>query len=235
MQQLFYERHIFSDSKEAAEALAEAIAADLQQGQDERGEAVLAVSGGCTPRRFFEALSQHDIDWQRVRITLVDERFVPESLERSNARLVRTYLMKGAAASADFVPLYRDDCEADEAAQNPSDDLKTILQRGFDAVVLGLGTDGHTASFFPGGDNLEEALDFAASPKILAMRAEGAGEPRLTFSASALLLTRGLYLQMESEEKRTVFEQACQPGSTTELPIRFFLFQQQRKLDVFEC
>ena len=112
------------------------MAASLSTAITDRGRAQLAVSGGTTPKLFFRELAHQRIDWPRVTMTLVDERCVPVTDERSNARLVREHLLRLKAAAAKFVPLYRDHGNAE--ALGP-----------FDAVVLGMGTDGHTASFFP--------------------------------------------------------------------------------------
>ena len=143
--------------------------------------------------------------------------------------------MQGPARSARLVPLYRVGCDPAEAARSPQAALKGILERGFDAVVLGLGPDGHTASFFPDGEELAEALDCSRPPSIVPVRAPSAGEPRLTFSASALLRTNGLYLQLEGSEKRAVFERAMTAGPVDALPIRVFLDQDLQQIDVFEC
>ena len=95
------ERNVFSTKDRLAETLADAIAENLNAGLDERGTASLAVSGGSTPKRFFEVLgARQDVDWENVAITLVDERWVDENSERSNARLVKEHLLAGPAAVA---------------------------------------------------------------------------------------------------------------------------------------
>ncbi len=100
-------QHDFSDADAAlAEALASDVAMALAQAITLKGRASLAVSGGSTPKRFFEALSSRSIDWQKVTVTLVDERFVPPDSDRSNHRLVATHLLAGKAAAASFIPLY---------------------------------------------------------------------------------------------------------------------------------
>ena len=71
-----------------------------------RGTGFLAVSGGTTPAHFFAELSKAAIDWNKVIVTLVDERLVPPASPRSNARLVADKLLQGPAAAAHFVPLY---------------------------------------------------------------------------------------------------------------------------------
>nr|WP_321454983.1 6-phosphogluconolactonase [uncultured Cohaesibacter sp.] len=227
--------HQFDTSLDAASALAATVAANLKQALAEKDNAILAVSGGRTPELLFKALSEIDLAWEKVTVTLVDERFVPDSSERSNARLVKSALLQNKARGAKLVPLYQDGVEAEDVARNPSSDLQFILDKGFDAVVLGMGPDGHTASFFPGGDNLEEATNPENPPAIFAMHAEGAGEPRLTFSASALLITRSLFLQLEGQEKQAVFQKAIQAGSVLDMPIRVFIHQAHKCLEVFKC
>ncbi|WP_329741881.1 6-phosphogluconolactonase [Dyella sp. A6] len=205
--------HRFDHADALAEGLATRVAAQLREALDARGKALLAVSGGSTPKRFFEQLSQMPLDWARVTVTLVDERWVPESNERSNARLVKVTLLQHQAAEANFVPLY-------VAAPTPEAAIATLRARlgelpsTFDVVILGMGGDGHTASFFPGGDRLAEALDLKGTARVLPMRAEGAGEPRITFTLPALLDSRALFLHIEGEAKRSVFDTACEPGST---------------------
>src|SRR5690554_1826659 len=106
----------FATPDELADALADRVASALTNAIDARGVAVLAVSGGSTPKRFFEALSHRSITWDKVVVTLVDERFVPETDERSNAALVKAKLLTGKAAAARFVPLFSEAANVDDAA-----------------------------------------------------------------------------------------------------------------------
>src|ERR1700761_3903668 len=136
--------HSFTDCQALAVALAERIAERLREGIAERGHALLAVSGGSTPKHLFDKLSRQMLDWSKVTVTLVDERWVPEGDERSNAAMVKAMLLQHAASSAQFVPLYTD-------APTPEAGLATVrarvasLELPFDAVILGMGNDGHTA------------------------------------------------------------------------------------------
>ena len=227
--------HSFSDCQALAIALAERVATRLREAIEARGRALLAVSGGSTPKHFFERLSHAPLDWSRVQVTLVDERWVPESSERSNARLVKSLLLRDAAAAAQFVPLHQDAATPEDglAALNASLDA---LAPPFDVVVLGMGEDGHTASFFPGGDQLAAALNPSGTDRVIPMRAAGAGEPRITFTLPALLDARALFLHIEGDAKRRVLADAqLGLGAGRDYPVRAVLAQTRVPVSVYWC
>lgn len=196
--------HEFADAAALAEALAEALAQDLREAIAARARATLVVSGGTTPRAFLRALAQRELDWSRVIVTLADERWVAPDDARSNERLLRETLFVGAAASARFVSLHRDVPMPEDAIAAIDADIAALLP--FDAVVLGMGLDGHTASLFPDGDRLAAALDRRGRACVCPMRAPAAGEPRLTLTLPALVETRHLYLHIESIGKRRIYD-----------------------------
>lgn len=195
----------FADPQALAQALASAVANDLRDAIAARDRAALALSGGTTPRAFLRALAQHDLDWPRVTITLTDERWVGSDDARSNERLLRETLFAGAAASARFVPLHRDVPAPEDASSIIDADIARI-GLPFDVVVLGMGLDGHTASLFPDGDRIGEALDARGTSYASPMRSPTAGEPRMTLTLPALVATRRLALHIEGVGKRNVYE-----------------------------
>ena len=203
------DRHNFEDGAHLAESLAARVAGILKNAVAKKDSAVLAVSGGTTPKPFFQALSQMPMEWSKVSVTLVDERQVPEDSPRSNARLVKESLLQGKATAAQFIPLY----------QNP----KAADLPDFDCAILGMGNDGHTASFFPGGDHLAEALAQNGKEAILEMNAPGAGEPRLTFTLPKLLRADHLFLHIQGQDKMSVLDKALSGTDALEMPVRAVL------------
>lgn len=222
----------FADRAELARALANAVAANIDAAVAASGVAAIAVSGGSTPARFFVELGRHrEIDWTRVYVTLVDERWVEETSDRSNALLVNEKLLQGPAAVAHFIPLYAGGERPDAAAVARTCSLLDTLPRRYAAVVLGMGNDGHTASFFPGGDRLDEAL--RGDGPAVAIAAPGAGEPRITQVLGRLLDAQALYLHIEGKEKAATLEQALADGPIEEMPVRAVLRQSVTPLEIY--
>ncbi|ODT47581.1 6-phosphogluconolactonase [Devosia sp. 63-57] len=227
------DRRSFADKPTLAKELAESVADRIRSAIATRGEASIAVSGGSTPGKFFQALGKtRDIDWSKVTVTLVDERWVPETSDRSNALLVNEKMLQGPAAIARFFPLYSGGEVPDAAAVAKTNALMAELPKPFAAVILGMGNDGHTASFFPGGDTLDQAL--TAEGPTLALEAPGAGEPRITFTLPRLLETDALYLHIEGDEKAAVLDKALADGPVAEMPVRAVL-RSGAPLTVYWC
>jgi 6-phosphogluconolactonase len=211
----------FASRGDLAAGLAARVKEALEEAISLRGRAILAVSGGSTPVKFFQTLSKLEIVWEQVTVILVDERMVPASHERSNAKLVRANLLQNKAANAFFVPMYSGAFDEGDAAHQ----IETVMKRAqlvpADFVILGMGNDGHTASFFPGGDHLADALDPRQEALVLPMHAEGAGETRLTLTLPVLLAARETALHIEGAEKRAVLDKALADGTRVlDMPVR---------------
>jgi 6-phosphogluconolactonase len=201
----------FAGRAELAKALANTVAARLADAVKRRGTAFMAVSGGSTPAAFFRALSSEPVEWSKVVVTLIDERFVPPSSPRSNASLVAANLLQGAAVAARFAPLYREGFGVDEAARLDDAELRS-LPWPLDVAILGMGTDGHTASFFPDAGNLATLLDPASRRIVLPVHAPSAGEPRLTLTAARIVEAGFVALHIEGADKRIAFDEAMRAG-----------------------
>ena len=225
-----YVRHDFASREELAAGLAATVAGALAEAIEDSGTATLAVSGGSTPAKFFEALAHIDIDWSNVTVLPVDERFVPETSERSNARLIKDKLLQGPAAAARFIPLFAPNLDASEAARE-ADDHVGRLGPPLDVVVLGMGNDGHTASFFPDARELDALLDPNAAALVLPVHATSAGEDRLTLTLPPIVTASFIALHIEGAEKAVTLDRALGSGST--LPIRRVIDAAETPVEIF--
>lgn len=185
--------------------LAGVIAGELQTCLLNHDHASLAVPGGTTPGPMFAELAATELDWSRVHVMLTDERWVPETSERSNTRLLRETLLTDHAAAATYVPLFQPAAEPEEVL----DDLAAgiLSELPLSVLLLGMGADMHTASLFPGADRLEDALDKIAPP-LLPMRAPGVPEPRITLTAPVLRDAMSTHILITGGEKREALERA---------------------------
>lgn len=218
------------DSPDAmAAALARAISGELAQAIAARGEASLVLSGGRTPLRMFSYLSRADLPWNRVKITLADERLVPASASDSNERIIRDHLLQNEAQKAVFLPLWQGEGDPVESAI----EAVSALKRPLDVVVLGMGEDGHFASLFPGIPDLSLALDPASERIAIFVPSTPTRQPRVSLTLAVLLDAAMIFLSFEGQAKRSVLEKARSPGSPEELPIRAVLRQNAVPLDAY--
>ncbi len=224
--------HWLDDSASAGLLAANCVAELLRQGIAERKVASLAVSGGRSPIAFFDQLSRQILPWEQVSITLVDERWVPTSSEDSNEHLVWQHLLRNAAASSQFVPLKT-------AAASPQDALaerETAINKmpwPLDAIVLGVGEDGHTASLFPGAENLSAALDVTRPALLIDIDPPHADHRRMSLTLRALLHTRRVVLLIQNSRKRAIYQRARDGADVALLPIAGVLAQPKVKVEVF--
>lgn len=202
-------------------SLADRIASDLGEFLRRDGRASLCVPGGTTPGPVFDTLSGVDLDWANVAVFLNDERWVDETSPRSNTRLLRERLLRGPAAAANLIPLYA-------PADAPEDMLATLAEGltphlPITVLLLGMGADMHTASLFPGADRLAQALANDA-PLLMALRADAAGEPRITLTAPVLKAAYRTHIVIRGAEKRAALERA-RTLPATDAPVRIVLDQ----------
>ncbi|OAM33198.1 6-phosphogluconolactonase [Eikenella sp. NML03-A-027] len=221
--------HTFPTPAAQAAALAEAVANGLRDCLHTQGHAVLAVSGGRSPIAFFEALAQQKLDWPNITVTLVDERLVPPQHPDSNAALVRRHLLQHAAAAARFLPLGNEQIDVSDPA------ALAETEAGFpmpDIAVLGMGTDGHTASLFPQAPQLAAAVSPACRTKLVHTSPVTAAHERIGMSLNTLAAVPQLFLSIQGADKRAVLEQATAMPSN-ERPISLLLHRANVRCQVY--
>ena len=186
------------------------------------GRASIAVSGGSTPKGFFKALSQVDLPWDKVTVTLADERWVNIDSDASNTQLVHENLLQNKAKSAKFFHLKQGEALTAETL----DDLNLAAKNALlplDVLILGMGEDGHTASLFPCSDEITAALDVNNSQSLMKVVPKSAPHQRITFSFASLITSKNTFLHISGAAKKDVLEKALAGDDKFVMPIRAFL------------
>ena len=205
----------FDSRAEASQALADELAWVLTEALNRKDSAALVVSGGSTPAPMFSILRELDVTWQLVTVVPSDEREVEPDHPDRNEAMIRRELLAGPAADARLVSLI------------PPGEIPDA----FDAVVLGMGDDGHTASLFPGSPDLARALQSAE--KLERLEVPQLGVHRISLTPAALLRGSRVFLLFFGELKRAVFEAALEEGETATYPVRAVLHQSDVPVDVY--
>jgi 6-phosphogluconolactonase len=226
-------QHAFLATPVMVAALAQHVATALRAAIAQRGQALLLVSGGRSPVALFERLSHSEIEWARVTVGLVDERCVAGDSADRNDALVRQHLMQGNAAQLRFIPLIGDG--ADALAELAGAKLRVArLPLPADVVVLGMGEDGHTASWFPAADETAAAIDPETTEQVAIVRPRTAAHTRLTLTLPVILGARQILLPVQGAKKLTVLERAGEAGTeVAELPVAAVLRQTATPVHVY--
>jgi 6-phosphogluconolactonase len=212
-------KFIFDSREEASAAAAQRMAELCREQLAQFDCASLVVSGGTTPGRCFELLSTELLDWSNVTVLLSDERWVPPDHADSNEKLLRDTLLTGAARDAKLISVYQEDLTVDEGcdalqSQSPAE--------VFACSLLGMGTDGHFASLFPGSDDTAAGLNPENTRLYIPVSTAASPHPRVSMTLAALSGSEEIILLIFGEEKRAVYERAV--AGDTALPI-FHLLQ----------
>lgn len=211
-----------ASAKQQASELAQAVADALTAALRERDFASLVVSGGRSPVAFLEALSSHKLDWARVVVSLADERWVPTEHNDSNEALLKRHLLRGEAARAHFIGLYRSPATLDASVAGANLALSELPQP-LDVLVLGMGDDGHTASLFPNSPQLALALSADCPQRCLPMLAPSVPHQRLTMTLPLLASARSIFLAVQGPAKLATLRTALAGDDALAMPIRAFL------------
>jgi 6-phosphogluconolactonase len=219
---IMIEQNDFDSREQLDIALADKVFEILQKAIYLHGKASIAVSGGSTPKGFFKALSNKSLDWEKVTITLADERWVDINSDDSNTRLVHEHLLQNKATIAKFFNLKQSEilCEKTLADLNVAVN-NTLLP--LDVLILGMGEDGHTASLFPCSEQIKSGLDINNKNALIIVEPTTAPHQRITFSFAALSQSKNIFLHLCGHNKKQVLDKALSGDDELEMPIRKFL------------
>ncbi len=224
------------NSKEIADrAVSDAIANSIRNAISLRGTASVMLSGGSTPIKAYDQLSRQELNWAKVSLGLVDDRWVDPDSNGSNEKMLRETLGQNAASKAAFLGLKT---EHDKPVDGLIDIERRLadIQQPFDLCVMGMGTDGHTASWFPASPDLQTALSLDTEQLAVAIDASfapGAGEfsDRISLTLQAVMHARQIILYITGAEKLNVLEMA-QEKDVYDAPVKA-LFAAGRRFSIY--
>ena len=227
----------FCNRTEMFLALASRCAESLRAALLDRGTANFLVSGGSTPVPLFNLLSETQLRWRDITVALVDERWVPDCDDASNAKLVRQHLLQNRASEASFIPMWQEGVSSAAASRLINRQYRDEVMP-MDLVILGMGVDGHTASLFPRAEGLANALENTGSTlcsTITALKSPVTGDhvERLTLTLSALVRAKEVILLFTGKDKKTTYKRALNNRDWSEMPVSAVLQHEKINVSVF--
>ena len=221
----------YNDVDEMADAVAGDVAFIIESALDARGEALVALPGGKTPLPIFQKLAEAKLDWKRVTIIPTDDRLVPMTDERSNIRAIAGAFIRSGAR---IFPI-TSDIDDYKLAGNSANAKLAELKFPLDLAWLGMGSDGHTASIFPGPD-LDEALNAPKGRHAVGVMPDPlppeAPVARVTLTRSAILSARTVLITITGDDKKELLEAAIADGHSSKLPIGRVLAEAEQPIDI---
>jgi 6-phosphogluconolactonase len=199
----------FESREDLALAVADALEAVIRDALANRPRARIALSGGGTPGPAYRLLADRALDWSRVDLALVDDRWVAPGEPGSNETLLREAFAQADGAAVHGMWAGGHDAAVDAAAREAV--YAALLP--FDGMLLGMGSDAHTASWFPGSKGLEDAMSPQASSVLAAIDASGCPGSqvwphRITLTLPPVASAGWIGLMLTGADKRSVLEAA---------------------------
>lgn len=207
---------VYSDAVALAAAACDLVVECSRDSIERHGAFRWALSGGTTPERTYRMLAEPEssgaVDWDRVHIYWGDERAVPPDDPTSNFRMANDALLSRVPIPSSHVHRIEAELPPEEAATRYGRLLRDELESGFDLAFLGLGTDGHTASLFPGSPALEET-----SHRCVAHYEPSVGMWRITVTPRVFNASCTVACLVEGSEKSEIVNRALNPQAESPL------------------
>ena len=211
-----------NNSESLASDLCQSIGEILNEAIRKKGRACMAVSGGSTPIPLFKEFSLLSIDWKKVDLTLVDERWVDPKNTDSNELLIRTHLITNKASKVNFIPL-KNNSKTVQGGQKNSEEMLKNITLPFDVIVLGMGPDGHTASLFPCSEEISDAMDLNNPNMLILTSPKTAPYQRISLTAKVITESKNIFLHLNGSSKLHTLESAMEYKDSSKMPIYAFL------------
>ena len=224
--------NIFTNKAELELTLAKEISKKLELEIKNKGQATLLVSGGSTPKKLYEILSNKEIDWNNVNIGLIDERFVSPDTNESNELLIKNTLLQNKANDAKFIGLVFNLNDYEENL-NIAISKNKALYKSITCSILGMGLDGHTASLFPNSKEVYTNDSIYQDKMIINTKATSEPSKRISYTKAKILSSNHLFLYFNGKEKLDVFNSAKETNNSSVKPISAFIHQNKKTLNVF--
>ena len=228
----YLKENIFIDKYKLELKLANEISQKLEEEIKNIGKANLLVSGGSTPKKLYEILSNKEIDWNNVNIGLVDERFIATDNNQSNELFIKNTLLKNRAADANFIGMVFNINDYEENLKIAISENKAFY-KSITCSILGMGLDGHTASLFPNSKKVYTDDSIYGHKMIINTRATSEPSKRISYTKSKILSSKHLFLYFNGKEKLNVFNSAKENKNASTRPISAFIHQNIKTLNVF--
>tara|TARA_S200000501_G_scaffold372230_1_gene416841 strand:+ start:1709 stop:2419 length:711 start_codon:yes stop_codon:yes gene_type:complete len=221
----------FTERPALEQAMVSSICSIINEAIASQGRASLAFSGGSTPKAMFALLSQADLDWEKIIISLVDERWVDNHHDQSNERMFRENILQNKAANATLVGMKTLHNDISAGVSDYQSKLHTDIPLPFDLVILGMGNDGHTASWFPDAPELPQAMDVNSEQLVVPTRPASQPTDRITLSIVPVMTAKNIFLHITGDEKKQVLEKGI--NNNLSLPIHQTLDILTQKVDIY--
>ncbi|MEL7452738.1 MAG: 6-phosphogluconolactonase [Pseudomonadota bacterium] len=205
----------------------------LRNSVSERQQAILLAAGGSTPGPVYEALSTRQLPWSSISLGLTDERWVAPSSPASNEKLVRETFADALAAGLTFIPMVTDANLDPESQVSQIASTYMAICQAPDLIVLGMGSDAHTLSWFAGAQGISAAMAPSAVSPIAAITAEesavtGPNTQRITLTRPVISAARHVLLLITGAEKRRALE-----TSSAETPVQHMIAAAGNRLSIY--
>lgn len=228
--------NIYANMNALSEAVSIKIMTDLANSLTKNGKASLMLSGGSTPKETYSFLGKSNFIWHHVDVGLVDERWVEHTSPGSNTAMLHQSFLSKPNVYPKFYPLKSTSDDLEKGCEIANLQYCDIF-RPYTNIVLGMGLDGHTASWFPNAIGIQEALNPVTSNIVVPVRPQksdvtGDYLERATLTLSAVNDSENVYLLISGQAKIDLFERIlAEPKS--KLPIRAAIDTLGDRLNVF--